>query len=268
MTDRGAPRTRRAASAPRPSGVLSGQDEAIFRVLSEEVVRNMRMGSESAAVWNAFYPFADGGIEAESWFRLPRLWGTETLEAEADVLTPYFWGFRMDGIPMPGLGDAVETIAGREDRLEVDLFLLGSQSLVGVEAKLGSDPGRCGRYETGKCPEVHVVGAPCRYWEDGASRFSNLLVIGERPRPEDELRPPCSTHYQLARTLVLTQSMADSRGIAAHVCLLVPRSRWSGLQATWLDFVERILDDGLWQRLRVIAWEDLEILGSGNSYRR
>lgn len=265
MGDRGASRTRRAAGAPRPSGVLSGQDEAIFRVLSEEVVRNMRTGSESAAVWNAFYPFADGGIEAEAWFRLPRLWGTEILEAEADVLTPYFWGFGTDGTSMPGLREAAETIAGREDRLEVDLFLVGAKSLVAVEAKLGSDPGRCGRYEMGRCPEVHVAGVPCRYWEDGASRFSRLLEFGERPRAEDDLRPPCSTHYQLSRTLLLTQSMAAFRGVAAQVCLLIPRSRWPSLQATWLDFVDRIRDDILWRNLRVIAWEDLDRLRSGTS---
>jgi hypothetical protein len=268
MSDPGASPARRPASAPRPSGVLSGQDEAIFRILSEEVVRNMRAGSESAAVWNAFYPFADRGIDAQAWFGLPRLWGSEILEVEADVLIPYFWGIRSDGSPMPGLADVIEAIAGRDDRLEVDLFLRGDRSLVAVEAKLGSGPGRCGRYESGRCPEIHVASDPCRYWVDGPAEFSALLEFGARPQPGEEPRPPCSVHYQLARTLLLTQRMAASWGLAAHLCLLVPRPRWASLQATWLDFVERIRDDGLWQNLRVIAWQDLGTLGSGTSSRR
>lgn len=258
MTRREAP-ARRGASAPTPAGIAAGDREPIFSRLSEEIVQNMRRpGSESAAIWNAFYAFAHTGIEARAWYGLPRLWGTAVVVPQDDRLTPYFWGLDVEGRPLEGLARSIEEIAGREDRLEVDLILKGANHLIAVEAKVDAEPGRCGRYLSGRCPEVHQVGSPCGYWEPGPGRFDAHLDFGLRPIADMEEGPACSEHYQLGRTLLLVERLARQTGAAGSVCLLIPRRRWAAIRTTWLDFVDRVRDDGLWRRLRVLAWEDLK----------
>lgn len=260
-------RTRRRSGAPRPSGVLAGEGERIFSFLPEEVVRNMKAGSESAAVWNAFYPFASRGLSAQAWFEVPRRWGSMLPPIEDDTLTPFFWGWNVQGEPLPGLAEAAESIAGRQDRLEVDLFLRGARTLVAIEAKVGAAPGRCGRYDGGRCPEVHGAGGACRYWEDGPQRFAEAMDFGQRPGPGEE-SPPCAIHYQLARTLLLVQRLAAADHQVPYLCLLVPGRQWSSLMASWLDFAGRVRDEAMWRRLRVLAWEDLKSLGNGRSPAR
>jgi hypothetical protein len=250
---------RRAVSAPAPKGVLTGDREPIFSFLSEEVRTNMlRRDSESAVLWNAFYPFAHQGISLGDWERLRPLWGSAPEAGEDDLLTPYFWGLHADGSPLEGLADTASSIAGRNDRLEIDLILLGTRHLVAVEAKVGGEAGRCGRYASGRCPEVHGGGGTCRYWDDGPAAFDGVLDFGLRPERDQEARPPCATHYQLARTLLAVQHLARKKGLTPHFALLIPRRRWPAQEAGWLDFAERVRDEAQWRRLRVLAWEELE----------
>jgi hypothetical protein len=224
------------------------------------VRRNMqRPDSESALLWGSFYPFAHGGLSLEAWCAVRPLWGSPVPPDTDDRLIPYFWGLRVDGTPLDRLSVAAEAIAGRDDRLEVDLFLVGDRNLIAVEAKTGAGPGGCGRYEAGRCPEIHGGAEPCRYWQ-GIATFSGHLEFGERPQAGAEEPPPCAGHYQLGRTLLMVERLGRASGLVPHLCLLVPRRRWPALRAQWLDFAERVRDDGLWRRLRVVAWEDLETL--------
>ena len=261
MNHGGKPVRRRAVSAPAPKGVLAGDREPIFSFLSEEVRANMlRQGSESAVLWNAFYPFAHRGISLRDWLSQRPLWGSAPQAVEDDQLIPYFWGLHADGSPLEGLADTAWTIAGRDDRLEIDLLLLGSRHLVVVEAKVDGEAGRCGRYYAERCPEVHGGGGTCRYWEDGPAAFDRVLDFGLRPERDQEARPPCATRYQLARTLLAVQHLARKKGLTPHFALLIPRRRWPALEAGWLDFAERVRDEAQWRRLRVLAWEDLMAL--------
>ena len=253
-------RRRRHPHAPPPKGILSGEREPVFAFLPEEVQRNMqRRESESALVWDSFYPFAHAGISLRAWSSIRPLWGSPIPAEMEDRLVPYFWGLRVDGSPLEGLAEAAQAIAGREDRLEVDLYLKGDRVLVAVEAKTDGDPARCGRYEAGRCPEVHGGDAPCRYWE-GVETFSRSLDFGARPEFALEESPPCARHYQLARTLLIVEYLGRAAGLEPHLCLLVPRRRWPALRALWEDFAERVHDDAQWRRLRVVAWEDLRSL--------
>jgi hypothetical protein len=250
---------------PPPKGVLSGEREPIFSLLSEEVRRNMqRRGSESALLWDCFYPFARRGLSLSLWSAIRPLWGSPIPAIADERLEPYFWGMSVDGAPLSGLSQAAEAISGREDRLEVDLFLKGDRSLIAVEAKIESEPGRCIRFEAGRCPEVHGGEAACRYWEGGV-RFADSLDFGERPNSQMLDRPPCAGHYQLARTLLMAEHLSRALDVQPSLCLLVPRRRWPALRAHWLDFAERVRDEGQWRRLRVVAWEDLGALGAGQS---
>ena len=43
-----------------------------------------------------------------------------------------------------------------------------------------------------------------------------------------------------------------------HLWMLIPGKRWSSFERRWLDFCERIQDDELWRRMRVLAWEDVD----------
>ena len=252
------PRRRRDPQAPPPKGVLSGEREPLFAYLPEEVQRNMqRRESESALVWEAFYPFAHAGISLKDWSSIRPLWGSPVPSAIDDRLIPYFWGLRVDGSPLAGLAEAAQAVAGREDRLEVDLYLKGSRVLVAIEAKTDGDPARCGRYEAGRCPEIHGGDKPCRYW-DGPSTFDPSLDFGIRPGPGLEERPPCARHYQLARTLLMVENLGRANGLEPYLCLLIPRRRWPSLFSPWEDFAERVRDEAQWRRLRVVGWEDLE----------
>jgi hypothetical protein len=215
-----------------------------------------RPDSESALVWHSFYPFAHTGLSFRSWSSIRPLWGSPLAPADDDRLVPYFWGLRVDGTPLEGLGEAAQAVAGRDDRLEVDLLLAGERNLIAVEAKTDAEPGRCGRHEAARCPEIHGGLEPCRYWE-GEAKFSELLEFGPRPDRTAEERPPCARHYQLGRTLMMVERLGRASGWQPHLCLLLPRRRWPALRALWLDFAERVRDDELWRRLRVVAWEDL-----------
>ncbi len=253
------PRRRRSASAPPAKGIVAGEREVIFQYLPEEVRLNMlRRGSESAALWNAFYPFAHEGVSLLAWQHLRPLWGSASATGEDDRLIPYFWGLHADGSRLEDLAATASSIGGREDRLEIDLLLLGDRNLVAVEAKVGGEAGRCGRYYAGRCPEVHGGGGTCRYWEEGAASFDQALDFGVRPTQDQEGPPPCATHYQLARTLLGVEHLARRKSLVPHLALLIPQRRWPALRAGWQDFAERVRDEAQWRRLRVMAWEDLE----------
>ena len=77
------------------------------------------------------------------------------------------------------------------------------------------------------------------------------------PTPDSE-SPACNRHYQLAHTLIIGHKLADLLGREFHLWVFTPRSHWSRLEKDWLDFSERVKDDSLWRRLRVIAWEDIQ----------
>jgi len=251
---------RRRTAAPSPKGVLSGGDERLFGYLPEEVVRNLRRpGSESALLWEAFYPFAHSGLPLRAFLATRPQWGSQVAPERDDLLFPFFWGLDVDGRPMPGLAEAAQVIAGRDDRLEVDLFLRGRTCLIAVEAKVDAEPGRCGRYEAGRCPEVQALEGTCRYWEKGAA-FNDSLAFGDRPIRDQVDRPPCARHYQLARTLLMVEYLGRTEGLEPYLCLLLPKSRWPAQREGWQDFAERVRDEGQWRRLRVIAWEDLAAL--------
>jgi len=255
------PRRRRGPQALPPKGLLSGEREPIFSYLPEEVQRNMqRPDSESALVWEGFYPFAHSGISFRDWSAIRPLWGSPIPSESDDRLIPYFWGLRVDATPLEGMAEAAHAIAGREDRLEVDLYLKGDRVLVAIEAKTDGAAAGCGRYEAGRCPEIHGGQAPCRYWE-GQETFHRSLDFGGRPEMGAEESPPCARHYQLARTLLIVEHLGRASGLEPHLCLLIPRRRWPSLRAAWEDFAERVRDDGQWKRLRVVAWEDLQSLG-------
>jgi hypothetical protein len=256
-----------SASARRPNAdrlrrrILAGEEEPIFAALPERVLYNLRHPrSENALVWNLVYPLARPRLSLGSLLALRPLCGTPALSATEDDLEPYFWGYSIQGSCLTALNASLELLDGSGPQTEVDLFLLGSETLVLVEAKHGGTPGRCSRYEKGRCPEMHPENVPpggtCRYWELEGSRFDQLLDFGPRPAPGDD-RPPCAVHYQLARTLLLGKMLAGRLGRRPHLWLIVPVGRWPGLQTAWLDFAERVRDEELWRRLRVLAWEDL-----------
>ncbi|MGD2254092.1 MAG: hypothetical protein PVF70_14375 [Anaerolineales bacterium] len=244
-----------------PRRLLVGQEERIFDVLPQSVLANLyHAASENALLWNLIYPLAQPTLSLAALLSLRPLWGTAALQADEDDLRPYYWGYSVDGERLPGLDQALDSVDGPGPRTEVDLFLVGETNLVLVEAKHMSGPGRCSRYGSGRCPEVHVeeVGAQesCRYWELPSSRFDRLLELGERPQPDDTA-PPCNRHYQLARTLTLGATLAAEHGLDLHLWMITPRSRWASLQKSWLDFAERVREDSVWRRMRVLSWETI-----------
>jgi hypothetical protein len=192
------------------------------------------------------------------------LWGTAQLILEEDQLIPYFWGYSISGEKLSDLDTLLSRIDGHGPFTEVDLFLLGKRNLIAVEVKHMSALGRCSRYGHQRCPEVHLeaVGdmGPCRYWETGEQEFHKILDFGERPMPEDP-SPPCNRHYQLARTMLVGTALANELDREFSLWLFVPKTQWRSNEKSWLDFTERIRDDELWRRMRVIAWEDLRSLG-------
>lgn len=244
--------------------ILHGEDEAIFSKLPATVLANLHHPrSENALVWNLLYPRLWPSISLNRLLSLRPLWGTAGLRAGEDALVPYFWGIRPDGERLAGLNDVLDDVDGPGPQTEVDLFLRGASQLVAVEAKRSSGFGRCHRYAAGRCPEVHgrPDGEPgCRYWEHPVSRFEADLMLGERPTPSDS-PPPCHRHYQLARTLRVGLELARRQGLGFHLWLLTPRRHWTRqLKSDWMDLTERVRDDGLWRRLRVLSWEVIEQL--------
>ena len=256
------PTNRESRLQRLPRRILAGADEPIFDVLSERVLDNLRRpASENALVWNLIYPLASPDLSLSLLLGLRPLWGTPAHGLPDDALVPYFWGTSIGGKRLEGLGEALAEVDGPQHATEVDLFLVGRENLVLAEAKHLSRLGRCRRYARGRCPEVHrgVSAAPCRYWESGEARFDRLFDFGPRPS-SGETVPPCSLHYQMARTLLVGDRLADRLGLRLHVWLTTPRRRWNVLQGPWLDFVDRVKDEGLWRRLRVLAWEDVRAL--------
>jgi hypothetical protein len=257
MSSRNASSSGRSPLDSLPRRILSGGEERIFSVLPPRVLENLRnQASENALLWNLIYPLARPDLSLAGFLSLRPLWGTAW--SGEDSLKPYFWGFGLDGEPLEDLQGAVKTLGGGESTIEADLVLVGAANVVVVEAKHLGNPGRCGRYARGRCPEVHVEnvppGATCRYWEVAEASFSSALDFGPRPTPQVE-RPPCSAHYQLGRTLLLAAALGARLGLAPHLWLIVPTTRWRRLEAGWLDFAERVRNPEMWRRLRVLDWE-------------
>ena len=267
--------SRAPARRSRPDSrrwVLDGEQELIFGSLPQTVLANLTSPrSESALLWNVFYPLAARAVSLSELLALSPLWGTRVLpEPAADAgLSTYFWGFGLDGQPMPGLKRALSSVDGPGGKIEVDLFLVGGGQLIAVEAKRGAAPGRCGRYIRGRCPEIlPALGRkPCRYWEPGPGEFARWLEAGARPTPATEL-PACSVHYQLFRTVVLAATLAGQLGLDPGLWMVIPQASWTKLEPVWLDFADRVRDEDLWRRLRVLAWEDLLSLAGGKAKRR
>jgi len=251
-----------------PRQVISGEGERIFSVLPESVLTNfLNPTSENALLWNVIYPLAQPTIALMDLLNIRPLWGNPNKENETDdALTPYCWGFDVDGARLLMLDDVLLIIDGSGPKTEIDLFFLGERNLILVESKRKSGFGRCSRFTRRRCPEMHLsVGddrSPCRYWDVEKSRFTSHLAMGMRPRPDSE-SPTCNRHYQLARTLTIGHELAGQLGREFHLWAFTPRSLWSKLEKDWLDFAERIQDDSLWRRLRVIAWEDIQDMASG-----
>ena len=267
------PTNRESRLQRLPRRILAGADEPIFDVLSERVLDNLRRPrSENALVWNLVYPLARPTLSFSQLMGLKPLWGTPGLAVPEDDLQPYFWGYGIAGNRLEPLVEVLGEVDGPGPQTEVDLFFVGRENLVLAEAKHMGSLGRCSRFARGRCPEAQTPspgGKACRYWEvpppppgsagRGRARFDELLDFGPRPAPGETV-PPCSLHYQMARTLLVGDRLADRLGLRLHVWLTTPRRRWNVLQGPWLDFVDRVKDEGLWRRLRVLAWEDVRAL--------
>jgi hypothetical protein len=248
--------------------ILSGENEPIFGVLPGGVLANLRKpASETAVIWNLFYPRARPTLSLAQWMALPPLAGTAFL-SDDDQMTPYYWGYAVDGTRLAALQEAQRVVDGEEACTEIDVVLLGSRNVVVIEAKNLATLGRCDRYRRGRCPEVHVqppsaeADARCRYWEGKTARFSDQLEFGDRPRPA-QFVPPCSRHYQLARVLLVGSAMARMLDKRLHLWLLTSQRRWPALKHDWGDLTSRIRDDELWRRSRVLAWEAIAKLPAG-----
>jgi hypothetical protein len=238
--------------------ILHGEREPIFRALPQSVLDNLRSpSSETAVLWNLIYPLARPSLSLDKLLAIQPIWGSKN-DLQEDELAPYFWGHALSGVRLPILDDTLGAVEGKGPRTEVDLFLVGDRNLIAIEGKHLAALGRCSRYQKSSCPEIH--GSPveddCRYWERRISRFSSLMDFGTRPDVETQ-NPPCHRHYQLARTLLVGVRMAEALDLAMHLWLLIPRMRWSSAERDWMDFADRVKDEGLWKRMRVIALEDL-----------
>jgi hypothetical protein len=233
--------------------VLSGEREPVFTYLPEEVQRNMqRRDSESALLWAAFYPFAHSGILFRDWSAIRPLWGSPIPSESDDRLIPYFWGLRVDATPLEGMAEAAHAIAGREDRLEVDLYLKGERVLVAIDAKTDADPAGCGRYEAGRCPN-HGGEAPCRYWEGGATFYQSLVRGPRDERRKISMRATLSVGAQTPGR----RAPWPASGLEPHLCLLIlPTVAGTGGGR----IAERVRRRPM-EAPAVVAWEDLQSLG-------
>jgi hypothetical protein len=256
----------RRRKRPVSKRILSGADEPIFSILPAKVQANfINVSSENALLWNLIYPLAQPNIALDTLLDLRPLWGTHTRNGgENDELTPYFWGYAIDGERLAELDQVLLAIDGAGPRTEVDLFLVGQKNLILVEAKNRSGLGRCSRYAQGRCPEIHArqdaEESGCQYWDVSNARFDSELHFG--PRPEEGQSPPaCYRHYQLARTLLVGKTLAARMGLLCHLWLILPQAKWPSIETTWLDFADRVRRDDLWRRMRVLRWEDIHKLG-------
>lgn len=250
-----------------PRRILDGVGEPIFTVLPQRVLANLRTPhSENALLWNLIYPICRPTVAIHHLLELPVLWGTQLLpEIKPDQLEPYFWGYNPQGEKLPGLGQALDVIDGPGQQTEIDLFLLGKHNLVAVEAKHGAQPGRCQRYQAGRCPEVHPDRAAeqaCRYWDVPEARFDTWLDFGERPQADLPVAPPCYQHYQLARTLLVGRRLADFLGRSFHLWLVQPARAWNSNRRMWLEFSDYVRDSQIWRNMRVLAWKELQSIRS------
>jgi hypothetical protein len=241
---------------------LFGDNEPIFSALPASVLSNLEHPrSENALLWNSIYPLAQPTITLSRLIGIHPLWGTPELEFSEDELIPYFWGFSVMGEKLTTLEEVLSRIDGRGPFTEVDLFLLGKNNLIAVEVKHLSSLGRCSRYGHQRCPEIHLEereeDSLCRYWEPGEQEFGTLLDFGERPVFDDPA-PLCNQHYQLARTMLVGTALAKEAQREFSVWMFVSRSRWRSIEKSWVDFAERVRNDEVWRRMRVIAWEDLD----------
>jgi hypothetical protein len=239
-----------------------GSNEPIFDVLPQTILANFyNRHSENALLWNLIYPRAQPSIALRDLFALDYLWGSIfKSEESAEFLLPYYWGFSVTGERFPGLDEVLDRVDGPGPQTEVDLFLLGDKHLILVEAKHTSSFGRCLRYTSGRCPEIHLDGQEvCRYWEPGPGLFSDGLGLGARPQAES-INPPCNVHYQLARTFVIGKALADHLDRRFLLWIFVGRKQWRSLERTWLNFSDRVQDEQDWRSMRVIAWEQIRRL--------
>lgn len=252
---------------PVPRHVYYGLGEKIFSVLPEAVLLNFtHPQSENALLWNLIYPVSDPSICLSRLLALPPLWGT-AVEAthHQDDLVPHFWGYDVEGARAPHLDEVILQVDGQGPSTEVDLIFIGERSLIFVEVKNTSAPGRCSRYSRRRCPEMHAVktdGRGCRYWEVEAARFNSELELGPKPAPGDEA-PFCDRHYQLARTFLIGNTLAGVLGKEFHLWMIIPARHWRRIERGWIDFSDRVRDPGAWRRMRVIAWESIESLAIG-----
>jgi hypothetical protein len=256
-----------SAQRPIPGRILNGGAEPIFQVLPQSVIANMdRASSENALLWNLIYRIAHPRIALTSLLKLPPLWGTPALQAGEDELLPYFWGYATSGERLPYLDEVLGEIDGPGKQTEADLFLVGQEHLVLVEAKHLGLLGRCSRFGLKRCPEVHPESTSeraCRYWDVPGAQFLDHLNWAPRPAPLQPA-PPCSRHYQLGRTLLVGAGLARKLGLRLHVWLILPKARWRTSEREWLDFVDRIRDHELWRRMRVLSWESIRELPLGS----
>lgn len=246
------------------SKILFGENEPIFSKLPNNVLANLRHPrSENALLWNLIYPLAQPAISMSQLLRISPQWGTPMIELAEDSLVPYFWGYHILGERLPGLDTVLERIDGAGPKTEIDLFLLGENNLVVIEAKHLSGLGHCSRFSTHRCPEIHQDAIsevePCRYWERGEQEFAQLLDFGDRPIAGGS-SPPCNQHYQLARSLVIGDVLAKEYHVEFSLWMMVSKTKWRSIEKNWLDFAMRIKGEELWRRMRVIAWEDIDQL--------
>jgi hypothetical protein len=244
--------------------VWFGSEEPIFKTLPANVLANFRNPrSENALLWNTIYKIAQPTISLRAILNLKPIWGTRGhFEEPDDNLMPYFWGFNVNGERLVGLDEALEVIDGSGPRTEVDLILMGGKHLIAVEAKHTSGFGRCTRFQLERCPEIHpqqAVEPNCRYWDVDESKFERALRIGPRPGIDAEA-PACSRHYQLSRTLLLGEKLAEEHDRIFSLWTFVSRRGWRSLELDWLDFTDRLRDSTVWRRARVVSWAELNTL--------
>jgi hypothetical protein len=245
------------------SRILHGAEEPIFKVLPDQVLANLRYpGSENAILWNLIYPLAQPRISLAALLSLPPLWGTVDLELEDEPLQPFFWGYSIQGERLGPLEEALQSVDGSGNQTEVDLYLVGEEHLILVEAKHLSGFGRCSRFGHKRCPEVQMIMGgeeSCRYWEEGEQAFARLLSFGSRPEPAEEI-PVCNRHYQLARTMLVGDALSRRMNVKLHLWAMISKKHWRSLEGDWLDFTERVHSDERWRHMRVLAWEDVRTL--------
>lgn len=251
---------------PEPARLWAGSRERIFTVLPGTVLANFNNPrSENALLWNIIYPRAQPYLSLHSLLRLKHFWGSSSPDdVKDDQLIPYYWGYRQNGSRLHALDDVLNELDGSGPKTEIDLFLLGQRNIILVEAKHTSVFGRCMRYSSRRCPEIHPAQADesvCRYWEPGPANFADALAFGSRPDYDAE-EIPCYTHYQLARTFVIGKTLAEQLSRQFALWVFLPQKHWRVVEKTWMDFVDRVVDDHLWRWMRVISWEQIQTLPS------